>query len=193
MKPILSKLIKPYDIYLDKTFKVNSLDKLETITEERFYSTTYIYPNQVLSPNTTIDLPLELFDIQRKNLKLVYLVEKIDHETKKVHAKLKELKTIYYHTGVSSPAFNINVIIKGKYYAVLKILLSHKYNGIKCSKPRITEIRKECEKLFQETYTSVPQVLEDIYHKELTQKITSKMIANSEFIKGVIISKFITL
>lgn len=193
MKAVLSKLIKPYQIYLDQYFKINSVDKLETIKEEVFYSTTYMYPTQGLTENTTIDLPLELFDIHRKNLKLVYLVNEIDHENKKVKAKLNELRTIYYHSGVSNASFNINVLIQDKYYAVLKILLSHRVNGVKCSKVRTTQIRTECEQAFKSQYTEVSQVLEDIYHKTLTQKILSKLSSNTEYIKGVVVSKFINL
>lgn len=193
VKPVLSKLIKPYQIYLDQHFKINSVDKLETIKEEVFYSTTYMYPTQNLTENTTIDLPLELFDISRKNLKLVYLVNEIDHENRKVKAKLNELRTIYYHSGVSNPSFNINVLIQDKYYAVLKVLLAHKAGGIKCSKARTTQIRIACEQIFKSQYSEVSQVLEDIYHKTLTQKILSKMSSNTEYIKGIVVTKFINL
>ena len=193
MKQVLSKLIKSYDIYLDQYFKIDGFDKLENIKEEVFYSSGFYYPTQIISPNTTVDIPLELFDIHKKNLKLVYTVKAIDHENKKIKTELSQIKTIYYHGGVSNPAFNINVLIKDEYYVVLKVLLSHKVKNIVCSKKRIIEIRKACAEAFKKCYNrDISKIILDICNKEFTQTIISNIFTNVEFIKGIIVTKFIS-
>lgn len=188
MKSILSKLRKPYEVYLDRYFRVNSSDQLEIVEQPLVYSTTHLYPTETISPSSTIEVPLEVFDIPKKALKLIYRIQSLDHTSRKVYTRLRELKSIYYWGTESKAGFNINLIIKSvSHYVKLKLILNHIANDRKCSKSVKSYLRLNCSEIFSKRYSSISKVLEDLYNKKLTLNVLNELQENSEFVKSVIV------
>ena len=197
-KKVLGKLKKQYGIYLKNTYQLDGQGLL--VHEEPVrYSTTYLIPTQKLNANAVIEVPLDVLGLYyRKDFKLIYKLNQIDHEKCELVADLigLEVNSVYSNLGSKYPP-NIEVLHKDKQLGFefkLKALYKDRsFEGKLCSLAIRKKIKKDLmqylhsDQCLAQYKNNYPLFIRDLLTKKLQKQILTHMVAWSQYLKNIVL------
>jgi hypothetical protein len=193
LKNIISKLKKQYTVVLRDVLQMDQ-KSTKYVRKQIDYTLTYWAPGASFRPNTKIQIPLDAINVAyKKDLKAVYVIDEIDHKTRRIYASIKSLIPNITYSYTSSFPFNTEIQYQSPQVSMkLKILLRKRSSkGILCSQKIQKEIKSKVLKIISGHESLEPvrnnfaQALESILNKSIIKIIYNEALEYTDFIKNI--------